>query len=149
MMRLQGRPERARVPVVRGSATARLLRKLHPQIFPDQVDYHRNIAEASRKAERMGLVRLKPGRVLGAVWMDHYVSARRTVNLCGLCDTRYGKALLSRSYRRQPPWIVDIYSDCDGCGASTLKVTRYIPEETFFKSLIGAPSPKRIAGGSL
>ena len=59
------------------------------------------------------MTQLKPGRRLGAAWIDSFVSNRRAVSLCAECQHRYGDWDTRNGYSARDRLEL---SDCDGCG---------------------------------
>jgi len=112
----------------------------------DRNTYRRQITDYARQTRPMAAI--KPGRVLGGVWMDRFVSDRRNVVLCADCVRKYGNWHVRNHYRPQPAWLTPHMAhraDCDGCGEELAVVTRFFPEERYFASLIGVEAR---SGGS-
>jgi hypothetical protein len=61
----------------------------------------------------------KPGRRLGAPWLDKYIVARMGVNLCDNCARRYGPGLATpkNGYRVDTNPCGAKFGVCDGCSA--------------------------------
>lgn len=67
----------------------------------------------------------KPGRMLGAVWIDKYVENRRNVNLCEECWRKYHGWWNRYGYRAD--WV-GWWSHCDGCGRH-VRCNGFYPQE--------------------
>jgi len=76
----------------------------------------------------------KPGRKLGAVWIDRYASRRRNVTLCEECWRKYWGWWKKYGYRAD--WV-GWWSHCDGCGRH-VRCNGFYPEE----AINGAVAPQ-------
>lgn len=83
-----------------------------------QSDYRRMIQTCEQQTRHM--TTLKPGRRLGASWIDEFVGNRRSVSLCRECERKYGDWHVHVNYHARD---VAELTDCDGCGES-LKVCK-------------------------
>lgn len=102
---------------------------LNTRITPS--DYRRIITEANKKSAHM--VALKPGRKLGAVWIDDFVQRRQNVNLCEECWRKYDRWWLKYDYA--PQWNIWKRTDCDGCAKTMHLCVGFYPKERYWSSI--------------
>lgn len=76
-----------------------------------RTDYRRFITDLDIRTRPFALV--KPGRRLGAAWIDQFVAERKSVSICAECDRRY--AGWAEKYNYEPRTQREL-TDCDGCG---------------------------------
>ncbi len=71
----------------------------------------------------------KPGRKLGAPFIEEWVGKRMPVHLCPTCTSRYGKWYKAHQYT--PIWnkLVNQISDCDGCDSKNVYTSGFYPSE--------------------
>ena len=89
------------------------------------------IANTYQKAKSSVII--KPGRRLGAPWLDRFIAIRTGVSLCDICSTLYGADLRSPKYSYRIDRTGLKLGDCDGCGGTGHPDTLYpyYPSEKF------------------
>ena len=85
-----------------------------------QNDYRRMVTDIERQSRHMTI--LKPGRRLGATWIDDFVARRRAVSLCPDCERKYGDWHVRFHYHARDAKEI---TDCDGCGQILQRCTAY------------------------
>ena len=100
--------------------------------LPTGISGRRSIIAKAYQQAKPGLI-VKPGRSLGAVWLDQFVSGRTGVNLCAVCVRLYGGPLQHPKYSYLPDLVGLKLGDCDGCGGTGQPETLYpyYPSEKF------------------
>ena len=104
--------------------------------IPRTRSFHRKvIAKAHLLANKFSPS--KPGRYLGAPWMDQYVARRMPVSVCEVCSRMYGSALSMPKYG----YRIDLHPGgrklgvCDGCAAGSddnpVDLIPYYPQEKY------------------
>ena len=85
-------------------------------------------AQHSYRAYQRGLpaAQRKPGRQLGATWIEDIVARRGNVNLCEECYRRYDRWWERHDYRPDfQQWKI---GECDGCDKSFHYIVGFYPE---------------------
>lgn len=102
--------------------------------LPRDISGRRSVlANAYQEAKRKPGLIVKPGRRVGAAWLDQFVSGRTGVNLCSVCARLYGGPLQHPKYSYRADPIGLKLGDCDGCGGTGQPETLYpyYPSERF------------------
>tara|TARA_R110002020_G_scaffold443256_1_gene654481 strand:- start:288 stop:725 length:438 start_codon:yes stop_codon:yes gene_type:complete len=121
------------------------LRKALPNTLGTVSDRRKAITAANEKSRRFAF--LKPQRMLGAVWMDRFVSSRQGVNLCDICARKYMDWWKHNGYRPDVNPLGAKRGSCDGaCNAHLVRLIPFYPEESFEKLRL-KPDPKNIIKG--
>tara|TARA_Y100000310_G_scaffold338867_1_gene429758 strand:+ start:2301 stop:2726 length:426 start_codon:yes stop_codon:yes gene_type:complete len=101
----------------------------HQAVNLDASDRRKIVINAEKMSRAQAAI--KPGRVLGGVWMDQFVAQRQGINLCEICVRMKGPWWKDNGYK--PDW--NPYGakrgDCDGCGEILIRLTPFYPEESF------------------
>lgn len=72
---------------------------------------------------------VKPGRKLGAPYMDDFFAQRQSVSLCEDCFRKYGwKEICSKYNYKVITWVKEL-ADCAGCGSKHVYCTGFWPIE--------------------
>lgn len=90
-------------------------------------DWRRHITDIWKRTDAH--VSVKPGRTLGAVYMDDAIAQRLGVSLCPDCVSRYGWRALCRAHTYKVVWHPKELTDCAGCGAKHVYCTGFWPQE--------------------
>lgn len=94
---------------------------LNPSNFP------RSITDLFRSSRHLADV--KPGRILGAPWMDDLIEQRQILSLCEDCTRKYGWKSWCSKQNYLPRWDPKPLTDCDGCGSDLIFCTNFWPAE--------------------